>query len=129
MASLSSEDKVDFLLHVLATVAEFKPDYGALAKRTGINTNANAQRRLKGVVEAGKRYVLQSDKTGAKVIDTRDVGESEQQTPLQTPKSRKRTRKEKDGADCEETPSKKGRKLKAKEDEKGSGKEETKDGT
>lgn len=129
MASLSPEEKVEFLLNVLATMSEFKPDYGALAEKTGINTNTNAQRKLKSIVEAGKRYMLQSDKTGVRVIDTQNVGEGEQQTSLQTPKSRKRSKKADDGANDEGTPSKRGRKAKPKEDEKQDGMEETKDST
>ncbi|KAK5941561.1 hypothetical protein PMZ80_005509 [Knufia obscura] len=128
MASLAPEEKVEFLLNVLATLPEFKPDYGALAAKTGINTNSNAQRKLKGIVEADKRFVLQSDRNGTKVIDTQDGGEGSQPARVKTPKSRKRTKKSEDGADDEGTPSKKGRKTKAKDDNENEDEGETKDG-
>ncbi|KAK5949978.1 hypothetical protein OHC33_008939 [Knufia fluminis] len=114
MASLAPEEKVEFLLNVLATLPEFKPDYGALAAKTGINTNSNAQRKLKGIVEADKRFVLQR--------------EGSQPARVKTPKSRKRTKKSEDGADDEGTPSKKGRKTKAKDDNENEDEGETKDG-
>ena len=112
MASLAAEEKVEFLLQVLATSSDFTPDFGAIAKKTGINTNSNAQRMLKSIVEAEKRFVLQSQKGGqTKVIDTADGGETGTSTPVRTSKPRKRTKNNEDGGEEERgTPSKKGRK-------------------
>jgi len=118
MASLSPEEKVEFLLNVLATSDEFKPNYGALAVKMGINTNQNAQRRLKGIVEAGKTYVLQCDKNSTRVIDAQESGNGEQAS-VPTPKSKRRTKKAEARLDDEGTPSKKGRKAPKEDDEGG----------
>lgn len=93
MASLPAEEKVEFLLQVLATGA-FEPDYDALAKRMGINTRSNAQRRLKGIVEADKGFILKSAGSTTSVVETGKSGDTQG-----SPVARKKA-----------TPAKKGRK-------------------
>lgn len=76
MSSLSAEEKIEFLLQVLATGGEFSVDYGALAKKMGINTNSNAQRRLKSIVEGDKRFVLRSSGGTARVIKLNEADDT-----------------------------------------------------
>lgn len=96
MASLSPEEKVEFLLQVLAT-GEFTPDYDTLAKVMGINNKSNAQRRLKAVVEADKRFILQSlgsstsVKPSGKAGDAKDTPDAGKKTGS-AKKGRKRTK-------------------------------------
>ncbi|KAK5074742.1 hypothetical protein LTR64_000947 [Lithohypha guttulata] len=122
MASLPIEEKVEFLLQILATAHEFKPNYGGLAQRLGINTNGNAQRRFKGIVEADNKFVLESGKDSTKVVETNGSREDGQEnaaatTHSKTPKSRKRSKKieTKADADVEESPTKKAKKSSKKE--------------
>lgn len=96
MASLSPEEKVEFLLQVLAT-GEFTPDYDTLAKVMGINNKSNAQRRLKAVVEADKRFILQSlgsstsIKPSGKAGDAKDTPDAGKKT-ASAKKGRKRNK-------------------------------------
>lgn len=110
MASKSPEEKVEFLLKVLATCTEFKPDYAQLKDAMGINTNANAQRQFKGIVEAGKMYTLESGGGQTRVID--NGGESV--VPSPHTKARKHTKKGSDDGKEEEKPVKKPRTPKTK---------------
>lgn len=120
MASLQSEEKVDFLLHMLATCDEFKPNYGALAKRLGINTNSNAQRRLKTIVESGDKFVLKSAKnTATKVIEIEienGGSKGDSTTATHTSKTRKRAKPHTNGDVIMSSP-KKRKKNKAREHE------------
>lgn len=113
MASLPVEEKLEFLLHVLATAHEFKPNYAAVAERLAINTTANAQRRFKGIVEGDKKFMLESKKDGTKVVENDKAGHgdtSATKTTTKTPKSRKRSKKEDEDSEAEPTPTKKPRK-------------------
>ena len=113
---LPAEEKIELLLQVLATLDDFKPNYGKLAQRMGINTSSNAQRKFKSIVEADKKFALLSEKNSTKVIDL-VVGEdadNNNATPAKTPKSRKRTKKTGDGGE-EDTPTKRSKKTKSEE--------------
>lgn len=109
MASLSPEEKVEFLLQVMAT-GEFAPDYDALAKVMGINNKSNAQRRLKAIVEADKRFILQSAgsstsiKLSSKAGDAKETADVSKKTGS-AKKGRKRT-KAAGEANEDESPSK-----------------------
>ena len=120
MASKSPEEKVEFLLKVLATCTEFKPDYAQLKDAMGINTNANAQRQFKSIVEAGKLYTLESGGGQTRVID--NGGEPVVPSPS---KARKRTKKGSDDGEEEEKPVKKPRTPKTKKVVEKSDEEET----
>lgn len=100
MATLPAEEKVEFLIQLIASLGDFKPNYGVLAEAMGINTNANAQRRFKGIVEADKKFVLQCSKDATSVVmagdgDTGEGNGDTTSTPKKTPasgKGRKRTK-------------------------------------
>lgn len=110
MASLSPEEKVEFLVQLLAT-GEFTPDYDALAKIMGINTKSNAQHRLKAIVEADKRFTLQSSGGTTSVTDSGKAGNDKGTTDsAKKTGSARRGRKRTKAADLtdndEESPSK-----------------------
>lgn len=69
MASLSAEAKIEFLLAIMSTAAEFKPDFSAAAKDLGLGSNADVSRRLKSIAEADKKFELQSTR-GCKSVTT-----------------------------------------------------------
>lgn len=90
MASLSVEEKLEFLLHILATCDEFKPNYGKTAKRLGINTTSNAQRRFKGIVEADKTFILQSNSgknAETKVVEIGSKIKTKVEQPVSAPET------------------------------------------
>lgn len=96
MATLPAEEKVEFLIELLASMGDFKPNYAVLAETLGINTNANVQRRFKGIVEADKKFVLQCTKEGTSIVkvggNAGDAGEGKADTtstPKKTPASAK----------------------------------------
>lgn len=109
MASLAPEDKIEFLIQLLAT-GEFAPDYDALAKTMGINNKSNAQRRLKAIVEADKRFILQSLGSATSVIESGNSGtpkgtaDSGKKAPAK--RGRKRTKPADPAEENEESPSK-----------------------
>lgn len=112
MATLSPEEKVEFFINLLLT-GEFTPNYGALAKEMDISTNANAQRRLKGIVEADKRFILKSEAGVVSVIKSGDAGDGkvDSDTSKKTPKSTKGRKRNKPATDDDDeehnkTPSK-----------------------
>lgn len=106
MASKSPEDKVEFLLKVLATCTEFKPNYNALKDATGINTASNAQRQFKGIVEASKQYILDSSKGSTRIVENNGT------TPVKTT-AKKRSKNDAENGD-DNTPVKKIRKSASK---------------
>lgn len=118
MASLTPEEKIEFLLVVLADAEEFRPNYAAVARKLAINTPQNAQRRFKSIVEAGNKYSLQSSKDHVRVV-AKDGNDAQPVTPAKitkatkskTPKSNKRANSD-DGNEEEgsETPTNKAKK-------------------
>lgn len=128
MASLSPEEKVEFLIQLLVT-GEFTPNYGALAKRMGINNNSNTQRRLKSIVEADNRFTLRSSGGSVSIVesgqegDSKDDSESAKKTTPST-RGRKRNKSVNRTEDSDGTPSKAAKKVRTvqiEEDGEGSG--------
>ncbi|KAJ9660093.1 hypothetical protein H2198_002790 [Neophaeococcomyces mojaviensis] len=119
MASLPSEEKTEFLLAILASVDEFKPNYTVVAERLGINTAHNAQRKFKSIVEADKKFTLQSGKDSVRLIG-KDSADGQPTTPAKstqtakakTPKSNKRGKTDDEGESEKGSNSPKKKKLK-----------------
>lgn len=74
MSKIPAEEKVDFLLQVLSSCGDIKPDYQLIATKLGINTKSNAQRRFKSVVECDKKFSLMCSKDTTSVVDLNDSG-------------------------------------------------------
>lgn len=117
MANAPDEEKAYFLLNALATSDGFQPNYAQLATAMGINNAHNAQRKFKTIVEAGKKFKLESGKGENKcvrVAKLSDGGNGDASTPpstpatsTKTPKSRKRSKKEEQDDEAEGSPTKK----------------------
>lgn len=106
MASLPAEEKLEFLLSLLCD-AEFTPNYQATMVKCGINTAGNTQRRLKGIVEADKRFRLDAKGGSTKIIDLRSSEEAKQAAPVTEPARGKKRGKKDDSGDTGNVDSKK----------------------
>lgn len=80
MSRLSAEEKVDFLLQVISSCGDLKPDYRLIATKFGINNRYNAQRRFKAVVECDKKFSLVCNKDGTIVVDLGESGGQSRRT-------------------------------------------------
>lgn len=113
MSTLSVEERIETLLTIMATATEFKPDFAAAANALGLGNNSNVKSRFKSIVEADKKFILQSTK-GCKSVTTVVMVDHEDgangKTAPNAPKSKKRSKKDIDGTDEEAPAAKRARK-------------------